>query len=98
MIIIANGVRLHYEQSGDGPPVVCLHGHGLNSGVWRNRVPARSRRFQTITVVENASHTVPEGQTDEFNRLTLDFLRATLGIDRHTLRSTDDRQLREAGT
>ncbi|MBM3801164.1 MAG: alpha/beta fold hydrolase [Acidimicrobiia bacterium] len=48
MNTIANGVRLHYDESGAGLPVVCLHGLGLNGGVWRNQTPVLAHRFRTI--------------------------------------------------
>lgn len=35
--IEANGVRLHYEVIGDGPPVVFLHGMCGRGDVWPGR-------------------------------------------------------------
>ncbi|MDX1436921.1 MAG: alpha/beta hydrolase [Anaerolineales bacterium] len=34
MKVNANGVELHYEQAGTGPPLVLVHGFPLNSGIW----------------------------------------------------------------
>ena len=48
MDVIANGVRLHYEEAGCGPTVICIHGLGLNTGVWRHLVPELSQRHRTI--------------------------------------------------
>jgi pimeloyl-ACP methyl ester carboxylesterase len=35
-----NGVGIEYEVSGDGPPVVLLHGFPDSGRLWRNQVPA----------------------------------------------------------
>ncbi|MBI3978509.1 MAG: alpha/beta fold hydrolase [Chloroflexi bacterium] len=48
MDTIANGVRLHYVEAGSGPAVVCIHGLGLNTGVWRHLMPELSRRYRAI--------------------------------------------------
>lgn len=49
MDIIANGVRLHYEEAGTGHPVVCMHGLGLNMNLFRHLVPALRQRYRVIT-------------------------------------------------
>jgi 3-oxoadipate enol-lactonase len=48
MEIIANGVRLHYTEAGAGPAVICLHGLGLNLGLFRHQFPLWSQRYRTI--------------------------------------------------
>lgn len=48
MDLVANGVRLHYLEAGTGTPVVCIHGLGLNTGVWRHLMPDLSRRYRTV--------------------------------------------------
>jgi len=35
-----NGIAMHYEVSGDGTPVVLLHGFPDSGRLWRNQVPA----------------------------------------------------------
>jgi 3-oxoadipate enol-lactonase len=42
MDVIANGIRLHYLESGAkaGSPVILLHGNGLNHEMWRHLAPA----------------------------------------------------------
>ncbi len=37
---IANGVRLHYVEAGDGPLVLCLHGFPEFWYAWREQIPA----------------------------------------------------------
>jgi pimeloyl-ACP methyl ester carboxylesterase len=39
MIVTGNGVELHVETSGDGVPVVLLHGWPDSSALWRRQVP-----------------------------------------------------------
>ena len=48
MDIIANGVRLHYIETGKGKTVVCLHGLGLNKDLWRHLFPLLGRRYRTV--------------------------------------------------
>ena len=48
MDVIANGIRLQYFESGSGYPVVCIHGNGLSTEMWRHLVPALSQRYRTI--------------------------------------------------
>jgi pimeloyl-ACP methyl ester carboxylesterase len=49
----AGGVRLHYNDIGQGTPVVCLHGGGPGASGWSNfsqNVPALSARFRLLLV------------------------------------------------
>ncbi len=55
-----DGVRLYYEASGTGKPVVLIHGGGLSMGWWRKQVPTLSRRFQVI-----AADTCGNGRSDK---------------------------------
>jgi esterase len=34
-----NGVRLYYEEHGQGPPILCIHGTGSSALLWRAAVP-----------------------------------------------------------
>src|SRR5947209_3152164 len=38
--VAVNGVRLHYVEAGDGPPVVLLHGFPEFWYAWRHQLPA----------------------------------------------------------
>jgi 3-oxoadipate enol-lactonase len=49
MDILVNGVRLNYEEAGSGPPVVCMHGLGLNMDLFRHLVPVLRQRHRVIT-------------------------------------------------
>lgn len=43
------GVRLHYEEAGEGPPLVLLHGIGASRQDWEFNVPAFARSYRVIT-------------------------------------------------
>ena len=44
------GIELAYEVSGEGLPVVLLHGFPFNRTLWREQVAALRERFRVITV------------------------------------------------
>ncbi|AHH98485.1 alpha/beta fold hydrolase [Kutzneria viridogrisea] len=49
----AGGLRLHYHDFGDGPPVVFLHGGGPGASAWSNfarNIPVFAERFRVIAV------------------------------------------------
>lgn len=46
---LVNGVELFWEQAGEGPPVVLVHGSWGDHNNWRAVVPALSRSFRVIT-------------------------------------------------
>jgi len=48
MDIIANGVRLHYMDAGQGLPLILMHGLGLNVDVFRNQIPSLKQRYRVI--------------------------------------------------
>lgn len=47
--IEANGVRLHYEITGDGPPLVFVHGMCGRAAVWSGQVERLSDEFTCVT-------------------------------------------------
>jgi 3-oxoadipate enol-lactonase len=51
MDVIANGVRLHYLESGvpAGFPVILLHGNGLSHEMWRHLEPALRAEYRVIS-------------------------------------------------
>ena len=86
----ANGVRVHYHEAGDGPPLVCVAATAFGASAWgqnRRNLDALSRRFRTMLV-----NLPPQGDSDKqvksdeprldfYARVLRDFLDA-LGIDR----------------
>jgi 3-oxoadipate enol-lactonase len=47
-IAAINGERLYYEVTGEGPPIVLIHGWALNLRMWDLQVEALSRHFRVI--------------------------------------------------
>jgi pimeloyl-ACP methyl ester carboxylesterase len=49
-LTLANGVRLHYQQIGEGPDLVMVHGLTGNLAVWHlQMVPVLAERFRVLT-------------------------------------------------
>lgn len=46
----AGDAAIFYEIYGSGPPLIMLHGYGLNSVMWEFQVPTLSKHFRVITV------------------------------------------------
>jgi esterase len=46
---VVNGLRLHYEEHGDGPAILCVHGGGSTALLWDDAVPALARYGRVIT-------------------------------------------------
>ena len=44
-----DGVRLHYEVNGDGPPVLLTHGYSATCRMWDGQVQALKDRYRVIT-------------------------------------------------
>jgi 3-oxoadipate enol-lactonase len=49
-VVDVNGARLWYDEAGQGPAVVLLHGALGDSGLWEPVVPALAERFRTIRI------------------------------------------------
>ena len=43
-----NGVRLYYEEHGEGPPILCIHGTGGSALIWGAAVPELARLGRVI--------------------------------------------------
>jgi pimeloyl-ACP methyl ester carboxylesterase len=44
------GIDIHYEVTGEGPPVLLAHSLLCSGEVWRNQVPALARRHRVVNV------------------------------------------------
>ena len=45
-----NGIRLHYEDCGEGHPILLLHGWGCNATTFNAIRPFLEARFRVLTV------------------------------------------------
>lgn len=50
MRVDVNGVGIEYEVTGDGPPVVLLHGFPDSGRLWRHQVPALAEAGSKVIV------------------------------------------------
>jgi pimeloyl-ACP methyl ester carboxylesterase len=48
-IVEVNGVKLHYEEAGSGPPLLLISGLGQNRLAWATVVPELSKTYRCIT-------------------------------------------------
>jgi 3-oxoadipate enol-lactonase len=48
--IDVNGISLHYEEAGEGPPVVFLHGAAGNHMSWWQQVPTFRQQYRCIAI------------------------------------------------
>ena len=44
----ANGIKQHWVEAGDGPPVVLLHGFPETCYAWRKQIPVLAERYRVI--------------------------------------------------
>jgi 3-oxoadipate enol-lactonase len=59
--IDANGVRLHYKVTGDGPPLVFVHGMCGRGAVWAGQVERLSDEFTCVTYDRRGHGSSSEG-------------------------------------
>ncbi len=83
---LANGIHIHYQQAGEGPDVVLIHGVTGDLSVWYLHVlPALSREFR-ITAYDLRGHgnsdVTPNGYTSAHLAADLHGLLVSLGIAR----------------
>lgn len=83
---LANGIQLHYQQFGEGPPVVMIHGITGNLAIWHLEiVPALMAEYR-MTTYDLRGHgysDVPAtGYTTADHAADLKHLMDNLGIDR----------------
>ena len=46
--LTANGIRIHYEAAGEGPPLVLVHGSWVDSSSWAGLVPLLADSFRVV--------------------------------------------------
>jgi haloacetate dehalogenase len=46
--VIANGIKLHYVEAGEGPPIILLHGFPETWYAWRHQIPVLRKRYRVI--------------------------------------------------
>ena len=85
-VVLSSGLRVHYQQVGDGPDVVMVHGITGNLAVWHlHIVPALSDRFRVLTYDlrgHGYSDTPPSGYSPDDMAADLGGLLDALGIER----------------
>ncbi len=50
MIVDAGKAKLFVQQSGEGEPLILIHGLGMSSALWINQMPVFSERFHTVAI------------------------------------------------
>ncbi len=83
---LVNGIQLHYQQFGEGPPLVMIHGITGNLAIWHLEiVPALMNQYR-ITTYDLRGHgysdVPPTGYTTADHAADLKHLLDTLGIER----------------
>jgi pimeloyl-ACP methyl ester carboxylesterase len=80
-------VRIHYNEVGDGPPLVCLHGGGPGASSWSNfaaNIPVLMRSYRLLLVdlpnFGKSGRLVIEGPPLSFHARVMDELLGALGI------------------
>jgi haloacetate dehalogenase len=48
VVIVGDGVRIHYRREGTGPAMVLLHGYPQTGHEWRKVMPSLARRFTVV--------------------------------------------------
>jgi len=46
--LIVNGLKIHYVEAGEGPPVVLLHGFPETWFAWRHQIPILAKHYRVI--------------------------------------------------
>ena len=56
-----DGVNIHYEVHGSGPPLLLTHGYSSTSAMWQGQIEALSKQHKLIcgTCAATASRIIP---------------------------------------
>lgn len=71
MLANINGIMMYYEDKGQGPALIFVHGLGENADFWHFQTEAFSASFRTIILDQRGHHRTEDGKTT----ITLDHLR-----------------------
>lgn len=86
--VAVGGLRLHYADWGNGPPVLLLHGFPLSSDVWSDLMPHLADRFRVVApdLRGHGDSEAPPGpySMDDFAQDVLALAEA-LGLERFVL-------------
>jgi len=55
MMATINGINIHHDVHGDGPPIVFVHGLGATSNVWHGQRTTFSKNYRVITYDRSGS-------------------------------------------
>ncbi|MYA19391.1 MAG: alpha/beta hydrolase, partial [Chloroflexi bacterium] len=82
-----NGIELYYEEQGEGPGLVFLHGAAGNHIIWWQQLPAFRDRFRCVSIDHRGfgRSTDPEGESAARFVDDLEALLDALGIERTAL-------------
>lgn len=83
---LANGIQLHYQQAGEGPDIVMVHGITGNLAIWHLEIVPALQSGYRITTYDLRGHgyseVPPTGYTTADHATDLKHLLDTLGIER----------------
>lgn len=80
-----NGIRMHYVEAGEGPPVILLHGFPETWFCWRHQIPALARHYRVIAPDlrgYGATQKAPSGYDKRTMATDIRELMRHLGIER----------------
>lgn len=75
MKIKVNGVEIYYQKLGKGHPLILLHGHHQDGGVF-DKLVAPLSLYYTVIVPDMRGHGLSEGQASEHYQTEVEDLRA----------------------
>lgn len=82
---MVNGIKFHYVEAGEGPPVVLLHGFPETSYAWRHQIEALKSRYRLIVPDlrgYGATEKAPTGYDKRTMANDIRALMSQLGIER----------------
>ncbi|MGA2999540.1 alpha/beta fold hydrolase [Bradyrhizobium sp.] len=89
---VANGIKFHYAEAGEGPPVVLLHGFPETSYAWRYQIEALKTRYRLIVPDlrgYGATDKAPTGYDKRTMANDIRALMSELGIERAAIVAHD---------